>query len=86
MSAQSGRDLTVTHSSKMTLGMLVVILGGIAALWQRTVAAAAEDAAWRARLEEHQRQCELGIVNLGERFERIENRVAAYESWPKTQK
>lgn len=86
--------MTVSHDGKITIGLFIAILGAIAALWVRSSdsnAAEAADreaaAAWRARTEEHQKQCEDGIHQLAVRMDKIDDRISSvYQSVPKPAK
>lgn len=65
MSASSRGEVTVSHNSKLTVALLLVIIAAVASVAWRS-------AAWCERIEA--------------RVEAIENRIAAYETWPRIQK
>lgn len=84
---QKVKDIAISHGSTLTFGMLIVIGGGVFAVWTRTVEAAREDATWRAHADEHAAQCERGISILGERCGDIDSRLRniemrVHETWP----
>lgn len=90
--AQRGRAATAGLYLGIAAGLMTVIVSlytladRVDASTKATVKAAAEDAAWRARADEHQAQCEHGLAELSARIERIEDRIHAYESWPRLTK